>query len=167
VAVNILLRVQGAIFMLRGASVFIMHNKAYVPSSVELAERGAFMSVEPVYVVELNIEELTQALEHVLTVDSPIIPTPTLEEFKSYRDPVLAATGARSGLALRRNSLAYGISLSDDGVLIALPEFDKQGRGRVTPFSPRVQLPATASIRDIAAAILNDADSRLMRPYAK
>ena len=147
--------------MLRAASVIIRHNKAYVPSTVQM-DNGAFLQVEPVYIADLNIKELTQALTQVLAADAPVVPEPTREEFKNRRDPLLAATGTRSWKAMARDSLGYGIEWTDAGVWISLPELDKQGRfAASTVSSPRIEFPTNTGMGNIAMAILNDAADRL------
>lgn len=146
--------------MFRTANVYIRNNKAYVPATAQL-EAGPYMQVAPVCITNLDVEEVTQALEAVFSLGYPVIPTPTREEMAKRVDPLLAATGVRSWKALARDSLAYGINWTDDNLAIYLPEIDSKGRfAALTTSSPMIKLPASTSIRQLAIAILNDVTSR-------
>jgi hypothetical protein len=139
-------------------SVIIRNGKAYVPTFA-LIKDGPFLIVEPVYEVNPTVEELTEALERVLSTDPAVIPEPTREEMKTRPDPMLKATGARSWKALAQDSLAYGIDWTGRRLWLALPELDKQGRFAAD--GAKMELPTNTSMRDLAATILEDAQARL------
>lgn len=141
--------------MIKVASVIIYRGKAYVPTTAQM-EADPYLDIEPVYLADLTVDELTQALERAIAAGNPKIPTPSLEEFQHRKDPILAATGARSWRALARQGRAYTIEWRGDKILLYFSELDGKGRfasgvGRFLEFATDID------IRTIAGNILNDA----------
>lgn len=141
------------------ADVIIRKGKAYLPTSAEVEGVGAYLLVEPVYVVEPTLDELTEALERVFAAGNPKLPASAWEEPWAGPDPLLKAAGVRSWKALARGGASYTIEWRNDETVLYLPMFDEKGRfasgvGETLRFSPNTD------IRTIAEAILEDARSR-------
>ena len=57
-------------------NVIVRGNKAYIPSFGK-TPAGFYMSIEPVYVVNLEVQEIVGALEKLIAAGVPRIPQPT------------------------------------------------------------------------------------------
>lgn len=138
--------------------IYIWRGKAYLPIRARI-ESGAFMDIEPVYTAGLNTEELVSAVEKVLAAGHPRLPDPTQEDMRRRKDPVLAATGARSWKELARTGAAYTIDWTDKEVQVDMSRLDKQGRWEWDPKKTRT-FPPDTPLPDIIAVILEDIRSR-------
>ena len=89
--------------------VDVWHGKAYVPTQAQY-ESGIFVDTDPVYVTAINIAEMTKVIQVVKEAGHKKIPDPkTREEFLERKDPILAATGARSWKQLAKTGASYTI----------------------------------------------------------
>jgi len=137
--------------------IIVYRGKAYISSFAE-TEAGFHVRIEPVYVVNINGEELLCALRKALAVGNPRIPTPTREEL-SRKGPVLRATKARSMKELAKTGAAYNIAWTDKGIEVETTRLDKQGRWEFDPGKRRV-FPSDTPLEEIVAVILEDIRSR-------
>ena len=144
--------------VLRIVGIYIWRGKAYMPVQAQI-ESGAFMDIEPVYTAGLNAEELLSGVEKVLAAGHPRLPDPTQEDMRRRKDPVLAATRARTWKELARTGAAYDISWTDKGVRIDMSRLDKKGRWEWDPAKVRI-LPPDTPLPEIIAVILEDIQSR-------
>jgi len=117
------------------------------------------MDVEPVYIAKLSAEELRSAIEKVLAAGHPRLPDPTQEDMRRRKDPVLAATRARTWKELARTGAAYTIDWTDKEVRVDMSRLDKQGRWEWDPAKTRI-FPLDTPLPDIIAVILEDMRSR-------
>lgn len=138
--------------------IYVWRGKAYLPVQAQI-ESGAFIGIEPVYTAELNAEELLAAVERVLAAGHPRLPDPTREEMRRRKDPVLAATGARSWKELARTGAAYTIGWTDKEIRLDMSRLDKKGRWEWDSAKTRI-FPPDTPLRDIIAVILEDIRSR-------
>lgn len=139
-------------------SIYIWHGKAYIPVKAQF-ESGIFVGIEPVYTVNPNAEELLTAVEKVLAAGHPRLPTPTREEMQQRKDPVLAATKARSWKELAKTGAAYSISWTDKEIRVEMSRLDKKGRWEYDPEKMRT-FPPDTPFEEIIAVILEDIHSR-------
>jgi hypothetical protein len=146
--------------MERSASIIVYRGKAYVPTQAQIEGVGGHLDVEPIYVVGLTVEELTQVLEQVFVAGNPMVPVPTQEEMRRHSDVVPKAAGVRSWKALARDGAAYSIGWRDDGILLYMSMVDEKGRFVWDPAKTR-RFPPDTGIRTLAEAILEDTRSRL------
>ncbi|MGH2459981.1 MAG: hypothetical protein ACRDIY_14075 [Chloroflexota bacterium] len=144
--------------MRRLAGIYVWHGKAYLSVEAQL-QSGIWMDIEPVYCVNLNEPELVAALEKVLAAGHLRLPNPTREEVRERKDPVLAATRARSWRELARTGAAYTISWTDKEVRVEISRLDSKGRWEYDANKRRI-LPPDASLSEIVSIILDDVRTR-------
>lgn len=144
--------------VLRIVDIYIWRGKAYLPVVAKL-ESGAYLIIGPVYTAGLNAEELIAAIEKVLAAGHPRRPDPTREEMRKLKDPVLAATGARTWKELARTGATYDISWTDKEIQVEMYRLDKQGRWEPDPAKRRI-FPPDTPLPEIIAVILEDIRSR-------
>lgn len=138
--------------------IYVWQGKAYLPIQGRF-ESGIWVDLEPVYVVGLSTEELVAALEKVLAAGHPRLPDPTKEEWQKRKDPVLAATKARSWTALARNGTSYSIGWTDNQIRVDMSMADSKGRWQFDPEKAHI-FPIDTNLQTIAKVILADIRSR-------
>lgn len=140
------------------AGVIIRNNKAYLCVDAQ-TEAGFYFGIEPVFISNLNVEEFTTAFQKVIAFGHPKIPTPTVEEMKKRRDPILAAAGVKSWKALAQNGASYTISWRENSITLYMSRLDKKGRFETDPGKTRTFSKETP-LQTIVEVILADAQSR-------
>lgn len=143
---------------MRVVSIYVWHGKAYLPVQAQF-ESGVFVAIEPVYTANLNAEDLLAAVKMVLAAGHPRLPNPTREEMQQRKDPVLAATKARSWKELARTGAAYTTDWTDKEIRVDMSRLDKKGRWEYDPEKMRT-FPPDTPLQDIVAVILEDIQSR-------
>lgn len=138
--------------------IYIWRGKAYLPVQARL-ESGAWVDTEPVFIAELTVDALTLAVERVIAAGHRSLPDPTREEWEQRKDPVLAATTARSWKELARNGASYTISQEDDEIRVDMSFTDKKGRWQNDPEKVRV-FQKEIPLNTIVKVILEDIKSR-------
>lgn len=122
-------------------------------------EGGPYVLVEPIYVVNLGVQEIAEALEKVINTGHPTFPSLTREEWQKRKDPVLKAAGVKSWKALARNGASYTLEWSQDTITLYVSRLDRQGRFETDPAKTRT-FPKQTSLETIIEAILDDVRSR-------
>ncbi|MGQ9601034.1 MAG: hypothetical protein ACUVWZ_16700 [Anaerolineae bacterium] len=138
--------------------IYVWRGKAYLPVQAQF-ESGVFVDIEPVYVTGISLKELLSSVKKVLAAGHPRLPNPTREEMQQRKDPVLAATKARSWKELARTGAAYTIGWTDKETRVDMSRLDKKGRWEYDPGKVRI-LPPDTPLEDIIAVILEDIRSR-------
>lgn len=144
--------------MRRLAGIYVWHGRAYLPVQAQL-QSGIWMDVEPVYCVGLSGQDLVAALEKVLSAGHLRLPNPTREEVRRRKDPVLAASKARSWRELERTGAAYTISWTDQETRIEMSHPDRTREWEYDANKRRI-LPPDAPLSEIVAIILEDVRTR-------
>lgn len=109
------------------AGIYVWRGRAYVPTHAQY-ESGIFVDVEPVYLAELNADDLMRAIQAVKDAGHMRLPDPkTREEFLIRKDPVLAATKAKSWKQLARNGASYSIGWTKNEIRIDMSRLNKKG----------------------------------------
>lgn len=144
--------------MIRGANIIVRRGKGYIATEA-LIEGGPYVAVEPIYVVNLDPQEIVEALKKVITTGHPTFPSPTREEWQKRKDPVLKAAGVKSWKALARNGASYMVEWSNDTINLYISRLDRQGRFEIDPARTRT-FPKRTSLETIVEAILDDVRSR-------
>jgi len=139
-------------------SIYIRKDKAYIPVNAQ-TDSGLFMGIEPVFICDLALDELSNNLQKVRDFGHPYIQVRTSEESKKYSDSILKAIKAKSWKELARTGYSYTIEWSDKGVLIEMSRLDKQGRWEFDPKKAK-RLPIDTALKDIVQIILDDYWSR-------
>jgi hypothetical protein len=148
--------------MIRVANVIVRQGKAYIPTTAQIEGEmaGAYLDIEPIYVTNLTLDELTEALERVVATGNPKVPTPTLEELERYYSKLVPrAAGVKSWKALARGGASYAIEWQRDKIVLYMSQLDKKGRFVDDP-GKRREFPSGTDIRTIAEVILEDVNSR-------
>ena len=143
---------------MRVLSIYVWHGKAYLPAIAQ-DESGVFVVTDPVYIANLDPEELLAAAETVLSMGHPHVPRPTREEVHKRRDPVLTATKARSWKELARTGASYTADWTDREIRVDMSRLDKKGRWEYDPNKVRL-FPPDTPLLEIVAVILEDIQSR-------
>lgn len=144
--------------MIQGAGIIVRNGKGYIPTEA-LMEGGPYVLVEPIYVVNLDPQEIVEALEKVINSGHPPFPSLTREEWQKRKDPVLKAAGVKSWKALARNGASFTIEWSQDTITLYVSRLDRQGRFETDPAKTRT-FPKRTSLETIVEAILDDVRSR-------
>jgi len=138
-------------------SINIRKGKAYIPTLAR-TELGVYITVDPVYTVDLNIGNLTQIIEKVLKTGNPRIPHPTREELSHLPDPVLKAAKVSSWKKLAEGGATYSISQQDEGFDLEFYKKDEKGRF-ITDTSKTRRFPLGTELKEIITIILEDVNS--------
>lgn len=139
--------------MMRVAVVWVKQSKAYLPTQAQ-TEAGYFMGIEPICVADLAKGELTTALEKVLATGHPRVPTPTREDFRRRKDPLLEVAKARSWQDFEKDATAFTVTWTEEMVLLDVS--DSKTEFQHDPARRRV-FPLNTSLSTIAEAILGEA----------
>jgi hypothetical protein len=139
--------------------IYVWRGRAYVPAQAQF-ESGIFVDVEPVYIAALVTDEMTQAVQAVKDAGHIRLPDPeTREEFLRRKDPVLAATKARSWKELAQKGASYTVGWTENEVRIDMSRLDKKGRWEYDPAKVRI-LPPNTALEEIVEIILEDIKTR-------
>jgi hypothetical protein len=139
--------------------IYVWRGRAFLPVQAQY-ESGIFVDVEPAHSAELNVSDLTKAVLAVKDAGHTQIPDPkTREEFQARKDPVMAATGARSWKQLAQEGASYTIGWTDTEVHINMSRLDKKGRWEYDPAKVQKLSPDT-HVKQIVQIILEDIQSR-------
>lgn len=142
----------------RSVSIVVWQGKAYLPCQARI-EAGMWMDVDPVYVSDIDLDSLQVSVEKVLSFGHPLLPTPTQEDVKRMKSPLLAATKARSWRDLARAGASYGIDWTGQHIRVDMSYRDKQGRWQNDPAKVRT-FPLDTPLEEVLAVILEDIRSR-------
>jgi len=142
----------------QAVTIYVWRGKAYLPVQGRF-ESGIWVGLEPVQVADLSEDGLVTAIQRVQAAGHPQLPNPTREEWQKRKDPVLAATKARSWKALARAGASYSVDWTDDKIRLDISEVDKKGRWEQDPQKVRI-FPIDTSLQAITKAILEDIRSR-------
>ena len=139
--------------------IYVWRGKAYLPTQAQY-ESGIYVDVEPVYIVNIQAEYLSEAIQKLQATEHDRIPDPkSREEFLARKSPILLATGARNWKQLAKSGASYDITWSKDEVRINMSRLDKKGRWEFDPNKVRILTPNTP-IEMIVKIILEDLKTR-------
>lgn len=142
----------------KAVNIFIRKGKAYIPTLAK-TDMGVYMDIDPVYIVDPNIDNLANAIDQVFRTGNPKIPHPTRDQIKRLPHPVFKAAKVSSWKKFTEGCKCYGISWVYDGLIL---EFFKLGEKRsFIPDRPKTRaFPPGTNMREIVQAILDDLHSR-------
>lgn len=139
--------------------IYVWRGRAYLPTQGQFTS-GIFVNIDPVYVVNLNKKDITEAIKAVKDSGYIRLPSPkTREEFRALRDTVIVATGARSWKQLARTGAAYTVGWTGMETRIDMSRLDKKGRWENDPNKVRI-LPPDTPLEEIVEIILEDIKTR-------
>jgi len=137
--------------------VYIRQGKAYVATigDCEIAD----IVTEPIYIVNLTLKELAEAIEKVFRAGTPKLPRPPGDKLYNIPQPLLKIMKVSSWKKLAQGGTAYDISWYSQNIIISFFKNDEKGRF-VTDMPKERHFPAETDIWQIAQVILEDALSR-------
>ncbi len=141
------------------ASIYVWRGRAYVPANGRIVGGGAFVAIEPVLEVELQEDQLIEAIKSSLAIGHPPLPDRSRDEWDKLISPVLVATGARSWNELYRKALVYTIEWGPKGVFLEFPLRASKG-GWVSDPEKRRQFEPDVDIEELVHTILDDITAR-------
>jgi hypothetical protein len=139
--------------------VYIRQGKAYVATIGDC--EIAHIVTEPIYIVNLMLYELAEAIEKVFRAGTPKLPRPSGDKLYNLPkpDPLLRAAKVSSWKKLAQGGTAYDISWYSQRIIISFFKNDEKGRF-VTDKPKERHFTAETDIQQIAQVILEDVLSR-------
>lgn len=146
--------------MEESVTIIVRDGKAYIPTEAK-TDLGVYIMTSPVYTISLDIDnnELTNAIERVLKAGNPKIPHPTLYEMDHLPQPVLKAAGVKSWKKLAEGGTSYSIIFGKEKISLYFSKHDKKGRFTTDILKTR-HFPVNTEIKIIVQIILDDFHSR-------
>jgi hypothetical protein len=139
------------------AELIIRQGKAYVPVMAP-TDVGLTVQVEPVFVSDLTVESLLNALEQALNTVHPLVRQPTREEWGRWRSPVHKAAGVRSTKQMLKGAADYVIYWRDDETLMYSSHAGEATRWQDTTDEAPQSFPKDVPLRTLVEAILSDVE---------
>lgn len=134
--------------------VFVRRGKSYIPTLAK-TDMGVYMTVAPVYMVDLDIDKLTETIEQMCKTGNPDIPHPTRDEAKHLPQPLLKAAKVNSWKKFAEGGTSYAISWRKEDIILGFYKLDEKGRF-VNDMPKERHFPIRTDIRKIAQVILED-----------
>ena len=122
-------------------------------------EGGPYVLIEPIYVVNLAVQEIVEALREAINTGHPAFPSLTREEWQKRKDPILKAAGAKSWKELARDGASYTLEWSEDTITLYVSRLDHRGRFETDSAKTRT-FPKRTPLETIVEAVFYDIRSR-------
>ena len=137
--------------------MFVRKGKAYIPTLAK-TDKGVYVTINPVFTVELNIAELMRVTEDILKIGHPEMKHPTKDQLAKMGHPMLKAADVSSWKKLSEGGTAYWIIWRKEEIVL---EFSKKGeRGSFAVDSSKTQhFPNGTDLRMILQVMLDDLKS--------
>jgi hypothetical protein len=137
-------------------TIWIRQGKAYLPTQAQ-TEAGYFMGIEPIHIAELTKDDLQIAIEKTLAAGHPKVATPTRNDFRNRKDPLLKAAKVRSWKEFERNAIAFGITWIADTIILDISDESTEFQ---YDLKKQRKFPLNASLSMIVEIILEGIKSR-------
>jgi hypothetical protein len=144
-------------------ALYVWQGKAYVPAQGRIEFGGPFVDIEPVLEVDLVNHDIVRAIKTILKIGHPIIPTPSREELKVRRDPILALTRAGNWNELYRNGANYTIEWIPKGIKLLITQQGTRDGWEFDSAKNR-EFALNTTLDNIVDVIMADIETR---PYLK
>jgi hypothetical protein len=150
---------KGKPIQIEGVTIYIIAGKAYIPSKASYS--SVDVHADPVYITDLNIEDMTLAIEKARESGRPELSEPESRKqtLKQARNVMLKATKTRSWKQLARSGPAYMITWLGDEIMLSMSQLDNQGRYEF-PKSKEQIFPSDTPLEMIIKAILIDVEKQ-------
>jgi hypothetical protein len=138
-------------------SIYVRKRKAYVVTigDCEIAN----IVTEPIYSVNLSIDELSEAIEKIFRAGTPKLPRPPGDKLYNIPQPLLKFAKVSSWKKLAQGGTAYGIDWYSHDIILSFTKLDEKGRFIPDEIKKR-HFPISTDENEIAQVILDDALSR-------
>ncbi len=139
--------------------IHIVHGKAFIPSLATYP--SIVVHSTPVYVTELDLDEMISAIETARASGWIELPEPESrkEIIKKTAEVLLGATKTRSWKELARAGSAYMITWLNDGIRLSISQPDKRGRYEY-PKSKQLFFSVDTPLKQILRVVLADAQEQ-------
>jgi hypothetical protein len=146
---------------IQSVSVFVWRRKAYVPTYGQVVNGGMLVAMEPVYTVDLDRDQIVEAVKTALAFGHPPIPDRSRDEWDKLMStsPILSATGARSWSEFYRKAMQYTIEWGPAGTFLEFGYRAPEGGWLFDP-GKRREFPLDASVEQVVDVILEDLSSK-------
>jgi len=135
-------------------SLIIRKGKAYIPTLAK-TEWGVYMTMEPVYTVDLDDNALINSIKQLLKSGNTQVSNPSKEDLNHQPDPVLKAAKVNSWKKLSVGGATYTISQQPEGFTLEFYKKDEKGRF-ITDTSKTREFPPETNLREIVRIVLED-----------
>jgi hypothetical protein len=139
-------------------SIIIWQGKAFIPSNGRY-DNGIFTHIEPVWVGEPLLINLTSIVKKILKTEPKVLPDPTQEDIKVQRDLMPDKTGARSWNRLCKGGISYAIDETEKGFTLEFSQLDSKNRWVFDPIK-RKSFPPDTEVESIVQELLGDLEKR-------
>jgi hypothetical protein len=145
--------------MIAVVNVIVRKGKAYTCVAAQ-TEAGFYVDSEPVFVVDLDTDEVLAALERVIALGHPSVPTPTVEEMGKRPGLVPSAAGVSNWKKLAQGGTSCSIQWRKDGTItLFISRLDKKGRFEWDPARTRT-FAGDTPLLTVVEVMLEDVRSR-------
>jgi hypothetical protein len=142
----------------RIAGIYIWKGKAYLPSE-GIYKGGPRIDMEPVQIVDVQLDEISSAAAKKLSVDPAELGQMPPEERKSLLETIPRVTGARSWNQLYKEAVHYIIDVGDTDIQLLIPS-DDASRGWTYPREKRRTFILGTDLSVVVRALLDDLNTR-------
>lgn len=147
--------------MIRECSILFFKGKAYLPTHAQIGSSSSCVITEPVTITEICLEALMRGLAEVYQNGHPPGPLSLTREFwKTYTDPLLKVTHAKSNKRLNEEGLFYTLGWGPDHILLSMPLPNPKDQPH-DPNGIRRTFPLDTPVEDILRAILQNREEVL------
>jgi hypothetical protein len=137
-------------------SPVVWQGKIYIATQAR-AKSGFLVHIDPVYVVDTDIDSLSQAIRDAFQRGHPLIDDPDL---RKQPDILLNATGARNWKTLAKHGASFQVARTDENIRITVDRLDSKGRWEPDPDKERI-LDIHTPVEVIASIILDSLQTHL------
>lgn len=142
----------------RGVAIFIVNDKAYLPS-FGVYSSGIVQQIDPVFICDLNISELTQAVTNISITELKPLADITAEEWKKQKKPLLEAAKIKSWKKLDAVCIPYGIDWTKNGIELSSSYLNRKNRMESDPSKNKI-FPENTGLENILKVVLEDYQNR-------
>jgi hypothetical protein len=139
-------------------SIIIWQGKVFIPSNGRY-NNGIFTNIEPIWVGEPLVTNLTSIVKAILRKEPKVLPDPTPEELKIRRDLMPNVTGARNWNKLCKGGNSYVIDETERGFTLEFSQLDSKNRWVFDPLKRKTFLLNT-DLENIVQELLDDLEKR-------
>jgi hypothetical protein len=139
--------------------IIVRLGKAYIHTNAYVKD-FATVVVDPIYIVDLDANEIGQALKKVYDAKNPEYEPISTVEFKSWPDVILKATKVRSWKKLREHTVSYSLIWKFNKNQIVVMASDPLSKGFVYAKSRIKIFPIDTNMKTLAQVVLDDLAER-------
>jgi hypothetical protein len=136
------------------AGIIIRGGKGYITTKA-VSDQGAVIGIDPVYIVNITSDELTERLSKMRSSGNPQIPHP--KDLSVIPQVTLKAAKVKSWNKMSQNAAAYSIVWRFQDVILDISKPNSKFDWDITRTR---HFPPNTDIREVVQAILDDVKNR-------